>query len=145
PSGGSPFTDFSGGGYFYLDNQDRAVVPTTTGHIWVVGESGNGFALERDYDITSAVPVGDKIESALPDWSGRIWFVSAKGVVGYVDPASGAVHSINTGEAIGNSFATDETGGVYVVTEAALYRFDVGIDGAPAVAWRSSYANDGIS
>ena len=24
--GGNPFTDFSGGGYFYLDNQDRAVV-----------------------------------------------------------------------------------------------------------------------
>src|SRR5436853_70888 len=78
PSGGSPCSDFSGGGYFDLDTPDRAVVPTTTGHIWVVGESGNGFALERDYDVTAAVPPGDKIESALPDWSGRIWFVSAK-------------------------------------------------------------------
>ena len=37
--GGNPFTDFSGGGYFYLDNQDRAVIPTTTRHIWVVGET----------------------------------------------------------------------------------------------------------
>ena len=26
--GGNPFTDFSGGGYFYLDNQDRVVIPT---------------------------------------------------------------------------------------------------------------------
>lgn len=145
PSGGNPFTDFSGGGYFYLDNQDRAVIPTTTGHIWVVKESGNGFALDRDYDISSAVPLGDKIESALPDWSGRIWFVSAKGVVGYVDPATGGVHSMNTGETIGNSFATDETGGVYVVTDAAMYRFDVGSDGAPEVSWRSTYANDGTS
>ena len=145
PSGGSPFTDFSGGGYFYLDNQDRAIVPTTTGHIWVVGESSNGFALERDYDVTSAVPLGDKIESALPDWSGRIWFVSAKGVVGYVDPGSGAVRSLDTGEAIGNSFATDETGGVYVVTDAALYRFEAGGGGTPQVTWRSTYPNDGTS
>jgi hypothetical protein len=145
PSGGSPFTDFSGGGYFYLDNQGRAVVPTTTGHIWVVGESGNGFALERDYDVTSAVPLGDKIESALPDWSGRIWFVSAKGVVGYVDPGSGAVRSLDTGEPIGNSFATDETGGVYVVTDAALYRFEAGGGGMPQVTWRSTYPNDGTS
>jgi hypothetical protein len=147
PSGGSPFTDFSGGGYFYLDNQDRAVIPTTTRHIWVVGESGaTGFALERDYDVSAAVPVGDKIESALPDWSGRIWFVSAGGVVGYVDPANGAVHSVDTGESIGNSFATDETGGVYVVTDAALYRFTATAgSGEPMVSWRSTYANDGTS
>jgi hypothetical protein len=145
PSGSSPFTDFSGGGYFYLDNQDRAVIPTTTGHIWLVGESGSGFALDRDYDVSSAVPLGDKIESALPDWSGRIWFVSGKGVVGYVDPATAVVRSIDTGEAIGNSFATDETGGVYVVTDAALYRFVVGANGDPQVSWRSTYANDGTS
>jgi hypothetical protein len=145
PSGGSPFTDFSGGGYFYLDNHDRAVIPTTTNHVWVVSESGSGFALDRDYDLTSAVPPGDKIESALPDWSGRIWFVSAKGVVGDVDPATGAVHSLDTGEAIGNSFATDETGGVYVVTDAAMYRFDAGADGTPAVTWRETYPNDGTS
>jgi hypothetical protein len=145
PSGGSPFTDFSGGGYFYLDNKDRAVIPTTTGHIWIVRENGNGFALDHDYDITSAVPLGDKIESALPDWSGRIWFVSARGVVGYVDPATGVVRSHETGEAIGNSFATDETGGVYVVTDAALYRFATAGDGRPVATWRSTYPNDGAS
>jgi len=60
--------------------------------------------------VSTAVPPGDKIESALPDWSGRIWFISAKGVVGYVDPASGAVRSLDMGETIGNSFATDESG-----------------------------------
>jgi hypothetical protein len=145
PSGGSPFTDFSGGGYFYLDNQDRAVIPTTTGHIWVVAESATGFSLAHDYDVSSALPAGDKIESALPDWSGRIWFVSAGGVVGYVDPAGGAVRSTDTGETIGNSFATDETGGVYVVTDAALYRFVAGPDGTPVASWRASYANDGSS
>ena len=30
---GNPFQNFSGGGYFYLDNLDRAVVPTFDGHV----------------------------------------------------------------------------------------------------------------
>jgi hypothetical protein len=36
---GNLFTDFAGGGYFYLDNQDRAVVPTTTRHVYVMAET----------------------------------------------------------------------------------------------------------
>src|SRR5438128_8412079 len=87
--GGGVFSDFSGGGYFYLDDQDRAVIPTTTRHIWVVGETsgplGPAFTLVRDYDVSGAVPPGDGIISALPDWAGRIWFVSAAAVVGTVD------------------------------------------------------------
>ena len=47
----NPFTDFSGGGYFYLDESDRAVIPTANGQIWIVGETsgtaGPGFSLER--------------------------------------------------------------------------------------------------
>jgi hypothetical protein len=62
-----------------------------------------------------------------------------------VDPSTGAVKSLDTGEPIGNSFATDETGGVYVVTDAALYRFVVGSNGAPEPSWRSTYPNDGTS
>jgi hypothetical protein len=147
-SGSNPFTDFSGGGYFYLDQSDRAVIPTTLRHIWVIGQTtgplGPGFTLERDYDLTAAVPVGDSIISALPDWSGRIWFVSAAGVVGTVDPASGAVRSLNLGEKIGNSFAVDETGGVFIVTDGALYRFDAATTGAPLVTWREPYANTGV-
>jgi hypothetical protein len=146
--GGNPFTDFSGGGYFYLDPADRAVISTTTRHIWVIGQtsgpSGPGFALERDYDLTGAVPVGDSIISALPDWSGRLWFVSAAGVVGTVDPASGAVSSISLGEKIGNSFAVDETGGVFIVSDGAMYRFDATASGAPSVTWREPYANTGV-
>jgi hypothetical protein len=138
-------TDFAGGGYFYLDNQDRAVVPTTTRHLFVVAETLDkpGFTLQHDYDLTSAVPQGDKIISALPDWSGRYWFISTNGVVGTVDPASGAVKSFDTHEKIGNSFAVDETQGVYVVTDAALYRFQAGADGTPAAIWRTTYENDG--
>jgi len=39
----NPFTDFSGGGYFYLDQQDRAVISTTTRHIWVIGQTKATF------------------------------------------------------------------------------------------------------
>jgi hypothetical protein len=141
------FTDFAGGGYFILDNEDRAVVPTTTRHLFVVAQTPDkpGFTLQHDYDLTGVVPQGDKIISALPDWSGRYWFASIKGVVGNVDPASGAVHSMDTGEKIGNSFAVDETNGVFIVTDAALYRFEAAADGAPTFTWRTTYENDGTS
>jgi hypothetical protein len=140
------FTDFSGGGYFYLDNQDRAIIPTTTRHLFVMAETAQpGFELQHDYDLTSVVPDGDKIISALPDWSGRYWFASTKGVVGTVDPVSGAVKGFDTHEKIGNSFAVDETNGVFVVTDAALYRFQAGGDGTPVTTWRTTYENDGTT
>src|SRR5215218_10494693 len=74
PGAGNVFTDFAGGGYFYLDERDRAVVPTTTRHVLVVRQSagGAGFELERDYDLSTAVLPGDKIISALPDFAGRL-------------------------------------------------------------------------
>ncbi len=88
---------------------------------------------------------GDKIVSAIPDFSGRIWFVTVTGVVGTVDPATGTVRSHATGEEIANSFGVDETGAVYVVTKTALYRFDARADGSPAVTWREQYRNSGIT
>ena len=145
----NPFQDFSSGGYFYLDNQDRAVISAANRHILVIGETGGdaspGFALEGDYDVTGAVPQGDALISALPDWSGFIWFASRQGVVGTVDPSTGAVRSVDTAEAIGNSFAVDETGGVFIVSDAAMYRFDRSADGTPHVSWRATYPNIGVA
>ncbi|MEA2479238.1 MAG: hypothetical protein QOJ07_1160 [Thermoleophilaceae bacterium] len=142
--GGTIFNDFAGGGYFYLDGQDRAIVPTTTRHVLVVKATDDpGFQLEHDYDLTGAVPSGDKIISALPDWKGNLWFASTKGVMGTVDMTSGAVKSFDTGEPNGNSFAVDDDGGVYVVTDKALYRFEAAADGTPKVVWREVYDNTG--
>jgi hypothetical protein len=140
PGGGNVFNDFAGGGYFYLDERDRAVIPTTTRHLYVVREEGDGFALERDYDLSALLAPTDKIVSALPDWSGRFWFVSSAGVVGNVDRDSGAVTVRALGETIANSFAVGEDG-VYVVTEKALYRLAAG----PTITWRAAYANSGIA
>jgi hypothetical protein len=138
------FTDFSGGGYFYLDDKDRVIAPTNSRHVFVIGETdGPGFQTEQDYDLTTAVPMGDKIVSALPDWAGRIWFASAAGVVGYIDPSNGAIKSLDTKEPNGNSFAVDDSGGVYIVTDKALYRFDASPAGV-ATTWREPYDNVGI-
>jgi hypothetical protein len=48
------------------------------------------------------------------------------------------------GEGISNSFAVDETGGVFIVSDRALYRFGADAKGAPAVSWRIVYPNSGI-
>jgi hypothetical protein len=145
-SGPNPFQDFSGGGYFYLDNRDRAVISAGNRHVIVVAETGGtsepGFRVVRDYDLTAAVPSGDALISALPDWHGRIWFASTKGVVGTIARASGRVRSLDTGEPIGNSFAVDDTGGVFIVTDRALYRFDAR-RGRPIVTWRRTYPDVG--
>jgi hypothetical protein len=145
PLGGSdnPFTDFSGGGYFYLDNRDRIVAPTTTRHIFVLGETGEAdLELRRDYDLTGELAADDKIISALPDWAGRLWFATTQGVVGWVGTRTGAVHSADLGEPIGNSFMVDELGSVYVVTDAALYRLGAR-NGRVRTVWRHRYANTG--
>jgi hypothetical protein len=142
PPGANIFNDFSGGGYFYLDDHDRAVIPTTDQRLLVVAiVDGPRFEQERSYALSSVLAPDDKVISALPDWSGRLWFASASGVVGAVDPASGAVSAVALGERIANSFAVDETGGVYVVSDRALYRLDAG----PKVTWRKPYSNSGIA
>jgi hypothetical protein len=147
PAKPSPFNDFGGGGYFYLDNQDQVVLPTTNGHIFVVGvnQKEPGFELRKDYDLSGSIALGDKVFTALPDWSGRIWFGSTRGVVGFIDPASGKIATADTGEEIANSFAVDEFGGVYLVTTKALYRFGASADGKPAVTWKVVYPNSDIS
>ena len=148
PGTANPFNDFSGGGYFYLDDRDRAVIPTTSRHIWVVGQTdgplGPGFALERDYDLSGVTAQDDKLFSVLPDWSGRLWFVSQRGVVGTVEPASGEVRTLDLAEQVTNSFAVDDEGGVYIVSDAALYRLDATASGAPSVTWREEYPNSGV-
>ena len=141
--GGNPFTDFSGGGYFYLDDQDRAVMPTSERHVLVIGQTAEpDFEVVEDYDLNGVVPSDDKVISALPDWKGRIWFISVDGVVGWISPRSGTIHSKDLGEPIGNSFAVDEKGSVYVVTDAALYRLRAK-KGKVREEWRRKYPNTG--
>jgi hypothetical protein len=143
PPGVNPFQS-PGGAYFYVDNKDRAFVSVGR-EVQVIAIRGNTLTRVKTYDLSSAIPADDQLNSALPDWRGRLWFVTREhGIVGDVDPATGRVLGTHrTGEAIGNSFAMDETGGVFIVTDKAQYRFDATRAGKPKVTWRVKYKNIG--
>jgi hypothetical protein len=144
------FQGFSGGGYFYLDNLDRAVIGTSAGHVLVLAENAtaSGFRLVRDYNLTGVLTTGETLNSALPDSNGLLWFVTKRdGLVGTLNFATGAVHVIRLGSGgngeIENSFAVGMDGDVYIATNSELYRFDAGPAGAPQVTWHASYPNTG--
>jgi hypothetical protein len=143
-TGSTPFNDFANGGYFYLDHRGRSVLPTNTRQVWVVDHKRLGpgdftFEVVRRYDLVTEMQPNEGIVSILPDWKGRIWFVTTRGLVGYIRRHSGRVAAVRLDdEVIANSFAVDETGGVFIVSDHALYRFETGKKG-PRVMWRQRY------
>ncbi|GAB3792947.1 SMP-30/gluconolactonase/LRE family protein [Nocardioides ungokensis] len=134
--------DLCAGGYFFLDDRDRAVVATTDRRVLVVATSdADGdpdLTTEASYDLTSQVPDHDCLVALMPDRDGRIWWTTQQGRVGTIDQSSGRVRVLDLGEEIANSFAVDGND-AYVVTTHALYRLDVGPSGRPAVTWRTAY------
>jgi hypothetical protein len=144
----NPFQEFTGGGYFFLDRNDRVVTSTTTHHIWVIAERGSGFALVRDYDLSHVLTSAENITSALPDSRGLLWFVTkTDGVVGTLNLVGGAIHTVTLGHGalgeIENSFATGQHGDVYIATNRKLYRFSAGRGGRPRMVWGIAYPNSG--
>lgn len=137
-------TDTSGGAYFYLDHRDRAVLATSAHRIEIVGHDHGGFHLERAYDLAPVVVradhPGDAVTTTLPDWTGRLWFVTRQGLVGTVDPANGTIAMLQLdGEEIQNSFAVGRDG-VFIVSDHALYAFAADpATAAPRVLWRETY------
>lgn len=128
---------------FYLDERDRAVLATTDRRVLAVRTSdGAGepeLSTDQSWDLKPYVPFGDCLVGLLPDWSGRIWWVSHDGLVGTIAPDSGQVRVIDLDETVSSSLATDDSGGVFAVTEVALLRLVAGPDGTPGIAWRTAY------
>jgi hypothetical protein len=146
PPGTPAYQDFTGGGYFFLDPQDRVWVATKTRHIFVLAHSADGRTVTKvaDYDLTSVLGADERISSALPDFSGRIWFVSKKnGKVGVLVPSTRKVRVLQTGEEIENSFTVDRNA-IYIVSDKRMYRFSAGSNDRPRVDWRIRYRNSGI-
>jgi hypothetical protein len=146
PKGTAGFQNFAGGGYFFLDDRDRVWSATKTNHLAVFRASAAGtwFAPVADYDLTRVVSRGERITSALPDFRGRIWFVTKQhGKVGVLNPRTRAVHVLRTGEEIENSFAVGRAG-VYIVSDRRMYRFAAGPGGRPGVVWSARYRNSHI-
>jgi len=141
-TGANPFTDICGGTYFFLDDDDVAYPTTGNRSILKIAIHADGTQTKVDeWSLASVVPSGDCLIATMPDWDGRVWFFTQQGVVGTLDRASGAVRSMHLpeGEEVTNSVATDETGGMYVVSTHALYRLDAAANGLPEVTWREGY------
>jgi hypothetical protein len=128
-------TDFSGGGYFVLDDKDRLVFPARGGVLRVLS-SVDLREVDR-IDVASTLQPDEQVTSVLPDWQGRYWYVGSLGTVGVVQ-ADGPEALNLDGESIENSFAVAQDG-VYVVTGAALYRLEAGENGPPREVWRTAY------
>lgn len=149
-------TDTSGGAYFYLDSQDRAVLADSAFHVrrfaHVRTPKGWRFKVVDDWDLRRHVPHScptwtkpkpkgecDPVTSVQPDWKGLIWWVTRKGRIGTLDPRSGRIRVLRLkGEEIQNSFAASRDG-VSIVSDHALYRLRADARGRPKVLWRKTY------
>jgi hypothetical protein len=143
-----PWEYIGAGMYFYLDQNDRAVVPTTANTVEVVqvpGLSETEFTRVREYDLAGHVvprrwPGRDSVAWVLPDWSGQVyWYATTAGMVGLIDRESGTVTRWQLkGEPIENSFAVGEDG-TFIISDRAMYRFSRETDGRIAMDWRTEY------
>lgn len=144
PAGTVAYQNFTGGGYFFLDQHDRVWTTTKTRHLFVLAIHDTTFRKVADYNLTSVLGRNEGLTSALPDFHGNIWFVSKRGgVVGVLNPKTGRVRVMRADSEIENSFAVGRDG-VYIVSEKTMYRFDLGPGGRPVVVWRVRYRNSGI-
>ncbi len=152
------YNDTSGGAYFFLDDQERVVLVDADQNLRVFRLTGNTFTEDASYPLvshlserdcfdlnTNPFPSGhcDVVTSVMPDWSGRYWWVSRRGIVGTVDPVTGQVSTTQLpGEEIENSVAVDSDG-VYVLSDHAQYMMTADPSGTPTVEWREEYDHSG--
>jgi hypothetical protein len=141
-----PWKYIGAGMYFYLDEQDRAIVPTTLNTIEVVQvpnlENSYEFQKIREYDLRDYIvpDQDDSVAFILPDWDGEYyWYATTAGIVGIVDVYSEEVQILQLeGEIIENSFAVGEEG-VFIISDKAMYLFSQDGSGEINVDWRTEY------
>lgn len=131
----APWLDASGRAVLAAGDRQVLAVPTGQGRTPGLGKPAR-------WDLKPWVPWGDCVVSLAPDWSGRLWWASAAGLVGTLDPATGQVGVVDLGEPVSRQVTTGDDG-AYVVTHEALHRLVAGADGTPQPAWRAAY--DGTS
>ena len=161
---GSTNGTFGAGGYFYTDELNRAIIPTQTNDIFriKVVDGKRGPTLVTDHTCSSSlpqlVPSNESILSVFPDSSGLLWFTlsgdkgdptNKPGQVGTLQPDPSdsdrctiQLFKLPAGELIQKSFAVDpdpSRGGVFIVSDHQLYRFDPSSSGLPTVTWHEPY------
>jgi len=161
PARGGVSGNFGSGGYFFLDNQDRAVIPTRGRDIYRIKENaqGTGFALDHTCknELPGLIPTDQAINSVIPDDHGLLWFTTSGGsdldaepaMVGTVNPdpnnmdnCTVKLFTLPKREQIVKSLGADpdpSRGGVFIVSTYQMYRFDPAADGTPTVTWHEKY------
>ena len=117
-------------------------------------ERRSAIRLLREFTLPDTVAATDDAIVGLNIlWDGHLAFATRQGVVGVIDPGLQQVRHVRLGgaqEEVSNSIAADAQGGIYVVSDQAMYRVQwtghtVSLDTATG-AWRAPYnAGDGTS
>ncbi|CAL9653465.1 hypothetical protein SUDANB15_06677 [Streptomyces sp. enrichment culture] len=139
------------GVHFYIDPYDRTVISNGDGHILRVShrQSSSGqwnLRVDDDWNLTRQVtehcgaPRCDYLVSVKPDWAGRIWFSSLEGVVGTLNPRTGAVRTLHLpeGERVVKAISTSFRG-VALASDYAVYLLRADARGRPRIVWREAY------
>jgi hypothetical protein len=143
-----PAGNLFAGVYAYMDQENRVVLFNAEGDLLRIGhhDTDGTWSLTIDSSIPAAAAIDARCASLCggvvgiaPDWDGRVWFVAAAGVAGYVEPESGAVKTIalGSGEQVANSISTAPEG-TAIATDHALYLLTARKKG-PKVLWRYEY------
>lgn len=135
-------SDTSGGAYCHLLKGDKPIIANSDNviQIYYVDESGKKpqWKIEKQWDIDEYLPEGSYLTDAIPDYDGNIWFVTRPGEVGFIDKDD-EVHIMTLkNEEIQNTLAICDDG-IYIVSDYAMYRFEINEKGEPVYTWRTVY------
>ena len=142
-----------GGVYTYLDNHNRVVMVNGASDLLRIThhKTAAGWRLS----VTSSISLGkaltkecgsatcDTVVGLTPDRAGRVWFATAHGLIGVVQPGTKRIATLQlpAGEIIGNSIST-LGGRTAAVTDKALYLLDFR-HGQIRLLWRRAYQRQG--
>lgn len=137
-----------GGVYAYLDADSNLVMVDGTNALTWISHSQDGMKVwvSRRIDLTDAMKLEpkDHVVGIVPDWHGRIWVASERGVVGLADPKRNVVRltklqQYSPTERIDNSISACPQG-VSIITSYGIYM--LGADAStskPRIIWSHSY------
>lgn len=137
-----------GGVYAYLDADSNLVMVDGTNALTWISHSQDGMKVwvSRRIDLTDAMKLEpkDHVVGIVPDWHGRIWVASERGVVGLIDPKRNVVRltklqQYSPTERIDNSISACPQG-VSIITSHGIYM--LGADAStskPRIIWSHSY------
>lgn len=137
-----------GGVYAYLDADSNLVMVDGTNALTWISHSQDGMKVwvSRRIDLTDAMKLEpkDHVVGIVPDWHGRIWVASERGVVGLADPKRNVVRltklqQYSPTERIDNSISACPQG-VSIITSYGIYMLSADASTSkPRIIWSHSY------